>query len=210
MPLRRDDFSRSGRRLPFFGPSVSAWAYSLEALAKHTASDVREWRVLTASVAFTPYRYHEPHRHRFLKAWCHVTNWSVYDRGLARRGDIRLWIDDAALADLIEPLRGKPSGRRMFSNLAIKAALALGAAFKLRLRKTEGSVLSLLELMSLTLPVPDLTTLARRRRTVSIDLAESPRQGPTDIVLDSTALLGSAIARKSRLGSTRNALQQQY
>jgi hypothetical protein len=42
--------------------------------------------------------------------------------------------------------------------------------------------------MGVELPIPDHTTLARRRRSVMVDQAESPRRGPMDIVLDSTGL----------------------
>jgi hypothetical protein len=135
-----------------------------------------------------PYRHHDPQRHHIPKARYRVTNWPEYDRGLVRRGDIRLWIDEKALEHWFAPRRGTPGGQRVFSNLAIETMLTLGAAFKLRLRQTEGLVRSLLELMGSELPVPDHTTLARRRRTVSIDMAESPRRGPMDIVLDSTGL----------------------
>jgi hypothetical protein len=74
------------------------------------------------------------------------------------------------------------------SNLAIATALTLGAAFTLRLRQTEGIVRSLRGLMGEEPPAPAHTTLARRRRIVSIDMANSPRHGPMDIVLDSTGL----------------------
>jgi hypothetical protein len=81
-----------------------------------------------------------------------VTNLPEYDRGLVRRGDIRLWIDEKALEGWLAPRRGAPGGQRVFSNLAIEAALTLGAAFKLPLRQSEGFVRSLLELMGSELP----------------------------------------------------------
>ncbi len=66
--------------------------------------------------------------------------------------------------------------------------MTLGAAFRLRLRQIEGLVRSLLTLTASDLPAPDRSTLMRRRRTVSIDMAESSRTGPTDDLLDSMAL----------------------
>jgi hypothetical protein len=101
-----------------------------------------------------PYRHHDPQRHRIPKARYRVTNWPEYDRGLVRRGDIRLWIDEKALEHWFAPRRGTPGGQQVFSNLAIEAVLTLGAAFKLRLRQTEGFVRSLMELMGSELPVP--------------------------------------------------------
>ncbi|MEM1432262.1 MAG: transposase [Pseudomonadota bacterium] len=51
-----------------------------------------------------------------------------------------------------------------------------------------GFARSILALMDLDLPVPDHTTLARRRRTVSLDMHAPGRTGPIDLVLDSTGL----------------------
>jgi hypothetical protein len=115
-----------------------------------------------------PYRHHEPQRHRIPKARYRVTNWPEYDHGLVRRGDVRPWIGEKALKNWFAPRRGTPGGPWVFSGLAIETALTLGAAFQLRLRQTEGFVRSLLALMGLAPPLPDHTTLARRRSTVSI------------------------------------------
>jgi len=61
-------------------------------------------------------------------------------------------------------------GQRKFSNIATETTLVLGAVYKLPLRQTEGFVRSLLGPMGLDLPVPDHTTLARRRRTVEVEM----------------------------------------
>ncbi|MEZ5480596.1 MAG: IS5 family transposase [Thiolinea sp.] len=74
------------------------------------------------------------------------------------------------------------------SDFSVEAALTLGAVFGLALRQTEGFIRSLLELMGLDLPVPDHTTLVRRRRHVSIDMNAPGRKAPVDLVLDSTGL----------------------
>jgi len=42
--------------------------------------------------------------------------------------------------------------------------------------------------MGRDLPVPDHTTLARRRRTVEVDMHAPGRKAPVDLVLDSTGL----------------------
>jgi hypothetical protein len=39
-----------------------------------------------------PVKFHEAHRHRVPRARYRVRNWSQDDRGLARRGDIRVWL----------------------------------------------------------------------------------------------------------------------
>jgi hypothetical protein len=59
---------------------------------------------------------------------------------------------------------------------------------RLPLRQTEGFVRSLMAIMNLDLAVPDHTPLARRRRTVDVREARWKRNGPIDIVIDSTGL----------------------
>ncbi|MEO1541225.1 MAG: transposase, partial [Pseudomonadota bacterium] len=73
--------------------------------------------------------------------------------------------DRSALEGWIAPSRTTPGRQRKFSNLAIEATLVVGTVFKLPLRQTEGFVRSLMALLKRDLPVPDHTTLARRRST---------------------------------------------
>src|SRR5918993_3483312 len=135
-----------------------------------------------------PFKFHEPRRHHIPRARYRVTNWSEYDRGLVGRGDLRPWIAEEVLAAWAAPRRRTRGGQARFSDLAIEAVLMLASLFRLPLRRAEGFVRSLLELMGLRLPVPDHTTLARRRRTVPIDMNAPGRQAPVDLVLDSTGL----------------------
>ena len=135
-----------------------------------------------------PYKIHELYRHRIPKARYRLTNWLEYERGLVRRGDVRFWICGDALVAWRAPRPRMRGGQSRFSDFAIEAALTLGAVFGLTLRQTEGFIRSLLELMGLDLPVPDHTTLVRRRRHVSIDMNAPGRRAPVDLVLDSTGL----------------------
>lgn len=135
-----------------------------------------------------PFKHHEPNRHDIPKMKYRVTNWCEYDGGLVRRGDIRFWIDEEAIDSWVAPYRTTPGGQRKFSNFAIETTLTLGAVFGLPLRQTEGFVRSLMNLMGQDLPVPDHTTLARRRRTVEVDMHAPGRKAPVDLVLDSTGL----------------------
>jgi len=135
-----------------------------------------------------PYKFHEPRRHRIPRARYRVTNWSEYDRGLVGRGDLRLWLSEDALAAWVAPRRQTRGGQARFSDLAIEAVLMLASLFRLPLRQAEGFVRSILALMDVTLPVPDHTTLARRRRTVPIEMNAPGRRAPVDLVLDSTGL----------------------
>jgi hypothetical protein len=135
-----------------------------------------------------PFKFHEPRRHRVPKARYRVTNWPEYDRGLVGRGDLRLWIAENALAAWVAPRRRTRGGQARFSDLAIETVLMLASLFRLPLRQAEGFVRSLMALMGLDLPVPDHTTLARRRRTVAVEMNAPGRKAPVDLVLDSTGL----------------------
>ena len=132
-------------------------------------------------------------------------NWPDYDRGLVRRGDIRFWIDESALEQWDAAKRRTPGGQRRFSELAISTTLMLGMVFRLPLRQTEGFVRSLVDVMGCDLPVPDHTTLSRRRRTVDVVVETSTNKWPTDIVLDSTGLkfFGAGEWARAKHGETR-------
>ena len=45
-----------------------------------------------------PFKHHASRRHRIQKARYRVRNWPAYETGLQRRGDLTLWLDEAALA----------------------------------------------------------------------------------------------------------------
>ena len=136
-----------------------------------------------------PFKFHEPRRHRVPKARCYrVTNWPEYDRGLVGRGDLRLWIAEEALVAWSAPRRRTRGGQARFSDLAIETVLLVATVFRLPLRQAEGFVRSLMVMMGLDLAVPDHTTLARRRRTLPIEMNAPGRKGPVDLVLDSTGL----------------------
>ncbi|MEO1459434.1 MAG: IS5 family transposase [Pseudomonadota bacterium] len=154
-----------------------------------------------------PFKHHEPRRHRIPRARYRVTNWPEYDRGLVQRGDIRVWISEEALAAWSAPRRRSRGGQRRYSDLAIETVLMLATVFRLPLRQAEGFTRSLMGLMTLELAVPDHTTLARRRRTVAIEMNAPGRTGPVDLVLDSTGLKFHGPGEWDRLrhGETRRA-----
>ena len=102
------------------------------------------------------------------------------------------------------PKRRTPGGQRRFAEVAISTTLLLGAVFRLSLRRTEGFVRTIVDLMGCALPVPDHTTLSRRRRTVDVALETGTNKRPTDVVLDSTGLkfFGAGESR-AKHGETR-------
>ena len=111
-----------------------------------------------------PFKHHAARRHRIPRAQYRVRNWPQYDAGLRRRGDLTLWLDEAALAGWRAARRTTPGGQARYSDLAIELVLMLRLVFHLALRQAEGFVGSVLRLLGLDLSTPDHTTLSRRSR----------------------------------------------
>jgi hypothetical protein len=104
-----------------------------------------------------PFKHNASRRHRIPKMKYKVTNWPGYEAGLSRRGSLTLWLTPEALAAWRAPRRKTRGGQSRYSDLAIETVLTLGCVFGLRLRQSEGLMISLLELIGLDLPVPDHT-----------------------------------------------------
>lgn len=111
-----------------------------------------------------------------------VRDRATYDRALARRGDIRVWVSPDAVAAW-----RAPAGRRTFSDAAIAAALTVRAVYRLALRQAEGLVASIFALLGLALPVPDHTTMSRRGRALRLDRRAGAGRG-VDLAIDSSGL----------------------
>jgi hypothetical protein len=83
---------------------------------------------------------------------------------LVGRGSITRWFAPEVLSAWLCPsATGKPGASPIYSNLTIACLLTLGVVFYLPLRQQQGFAQSLMRLLNLDLPVPDYTTLCRRR-----------------------------------------------
>jgi hypothetical protein len=78
-----------------------------------------------------PFKFNTTRRHRIPKARYRVRNWPAYEAGLRRRGDLTLWIDEAAVAGWQAPRRNTPGGQAIYSDLAIEMVLMLRLVFPL-------------------------------------------------------------------------------
>jgi hypothetical protein len=106
-----------------------------------------------------PHKHNADRRRHIPKMSFKVLNWPAYEAGLRRRCSLTLWIEDGALEHW--QTRGQ-GGQARYTDAAIQTNLMLGAAFKLRLRQTEGLMVSVITLMGLTISAPDHTTVSRR------------------------------------------------
>jgi hypothetical protein len=130
-----------------------------------------------------------PHRHPQYKTAYRVKNWYEYDHALRDRGDITLWISQDATDTWTPPMTGRRGAQPVYSDVAIETALTLRLLFRLPLRQTEGFLGSLLQLMDLTLPCPDHTTLSRRHPTVAVrQQVDWAPEGAISLIVDSSGL----------------------
>jgi hypothetical protein len=135
-----------------------------------------------------PFKHNAARRHRIPKARYRVQNWPTYEAGLKRRGDLTLWLDEAALAGWQAARRTTPGGQAWYSDAAIELVLMLRLVFHLALRQAEGFATSVLRLLGQELRVPDHTTLSRRGRGFAGRRPKVIPHGPMHLVIDSTGL----------------------
>src|SRR3712207_7684580 len=78
-----------------------------------------------------PFKHHAARRHRIPQARYRIRNWPAYEAGLKRRGDLTLWLDEAALAGWHAPRRSTPGGQARHSDLAVELVLKLRPGFQI-------------------------------------------------------------------------------
>jgi hypothetical protein len=135
-----------------------------------------------------PYKFNDPRRDQIPKSKYRVTNWSVYNESLRRRGDLTVWITDDVAQSWAAQRRKTRGGQARYSDLAIEICLTLRTVFQLALRQTQGFMRSIAQLMNLDIPVPDFSTLSRR--STGLRIRHHPRgfAGPITLIVDSTGL----------------------
>src|SRR5919108_868089 len=118
-----------------------------------------------------------------------IRNWPEYNRALINRGRLTVWFDEHAITAWrnTAPAAG-PGAPRVYSDLAIDCALGFKAVYPLSLRAAQGFLSSVLELMQLTLPVPDYSTVSRRQGPLQVRLPVGSGGCPRHVVIDATGL----------------------
>ena len=115
-----------------------------------------------------------------------TTNWCSYNASLKKRGSLTVWFDPVMVWE------GLPTGRRgrrqSYSAAAIQTCLTLKVLFGFALRQTMGFVESLLRLAGLAWSVPDFSTLSRRQKSLTVDIAYRGSDGPLHLLIDSTGI----------------------
>lgn len=110
---------------------------------------------------------------KYTKKQYRVRNWSEYEAGLCRRGDLTIWFSEEALLDWHPPAGTKRGGQRRYSDTAIETALTVRAVYGLALRQTEGFLRSVAKLLQLDIEIPDHSTVPRRSSTLKAHLRKT-------------------------------------
>ena len=135
-------------------------------------------------------------------------NWSKYNNGLIRRGQVFFWFDEKIIDQWYS--KETPGGRfsDTYSDIAINALLTLKYFYSLTFREVKGFSESLLELLEVDLDVPCYTTLSRRQKRLSNKILDTLNLNQSvHIVIDSTGLKvygeGEWKVRKHGIGKRR-------
>jgi hypothetical protein len=118
-----------------------------------------------------------------------ITNWRKYNESLVQRGSITFWFSEDVIERWHHPNnRSKVGHPFLYSDTAIECLLVLRELFQLPYRQTEGLGRSLVELMEISLDIPDYTSLAKRAAKLGVSLDVRRHRGAIDVVVDSTGL----------------------
>jgi hypothetical protein len=127
-------------------------------------------------------------KHKTTERAYRLRNWGEYNAALVKRGSLTLWVSEEALCGWHAEARGQRGAPRTYSDVAIRCMAMLAAVYRLTLRATQGLLTSLMELLKVALPVPDYTTLCRRRRGLEVSLPRRAKDEPLHVVVDATGI----------------------
>ena len=136
-----------------------------------------------------PHKFNADRRDKIPKQKHRVTNWSEYNEGLRRRGDLTVWISEDALGLWSAPRRTTRGGQQRYSDLAIELCLTLSVVFSQPLRQTQGMMRSIAALLEVNIAVPDFSTLSRRGNGLILQAKPSAHsRAAIHLVMDSTGV----------------------
>ncbi len=117
-----------------------------------------------------------------------IRNWSQYNKALVNRGSLTIWFSNSSIEKWLASNhkgRGRP---KIYSDEAILCALIIKAVYRLPFRALRGFLLSLIQLLSLSLPIPCYSRICRRAVELGQKIERLGITRPSDIVFDSSGL----------------------
>jgi Transposase DDE domain len=123
------------------------------------------------------------------KATYRIRNWTEYDTSLRQRGSLTFWISQELLENWITKEKsGQRGASPTYTAAAIETLAMVKYLFGQASRQAEGLLASLFELMQVSLPVPDHTTLSRRLAKLDVRLPVKRAAQARHLVCDSTGV----------------------
>ncbi|MGU5544514.1 IS5 family transposase [Aeromonas veronii] len=118
-----------------------------------------------------------------------ITNWPQYNKSLINLGSLTFWVDTEAMSNWFHhDHHGRRGRSQLYTDQTIATFLMLKGIFNLTLRATQGLLDTLFELMNVPLCAPDYSCASKRARSVTVAYRQPPKEGITDLVIDSTGL----------------------
>lgn len=118
-----------------------------------------------------------------------IRNWTEYDTSLRQRGSLTFWISRELLENwTTKEKTGERGASRTYTDAAIETLAVVKYLFRQASRQAEGLLASIFEMMKVSLPVPDHTTLSRRLARLSVRLPVKPTEQARHVVCDSTGV----------------------
>lgn len=100
-----------------------------------------------------------------------------------------VWVSGEALENWVTKEKtGSRGASCQFTDLAIETMATVQAVYRQAGRQTQGFLESVFQLMEISLPVPDHSTLSRRRSQLEIELPMRPTSEVRHLVIDSTGV----------------------
>jgi hypothetical protein len=133
-----------------------------------------------------PSKFAESRGHKIPRARYRVTNWPKYDAALAQRGSITVWFTGGIRGRTA--CAGDRRGQPICSVIAIQTGLALRLVCHQPLRQTEGLLRSIVDVLGISVAMPDHATLSRRGGGLMILPKHVDHSEPLHLIVDSTGL----------------------
>ena len=123
------------------------------------------------------------------KATYRIRNWREYDTSLRQRGSLAFWISQELIDNwMTKEKTGRRGASRTYTDAAIETLAVVQYLFGQASRQAEGMLASLFEMMQVSLPVPDHTTLSRRLAKLAVRLPIKLKAKARHVVCDSTGV----------------------
>ena len=117
-------------------------------------------------------------------------NWREYNQSLVNRGSITFWFSPESIKKWHSTARTNRKGRpQIYSDDAIRCALIIKAVFRLPLRQVQGLLLSLVQILGLSILCPHYSVFSRRGEDLEVPFRALLKKGERlNIIFDSTGV----------------------